>query len=158
MDEKSKLDFNTLVVTSEFLIRYSSNEQSQKKAKKIKQTLESNSLDLEKIGNKLKRLNILEFVGQRLSNVIFPNELVLCTGVYYIDLSCSNLKEIPKVIFMLENISVLKLRNNQIEKLPNELRNMKNLNKVDILLNPIKEVPYSMSKFIHELPYMAKWV
>ncbi|MBL0265422.1 MAG: leucine-rich repeat domain-containing protein [Leptospiraceae bacterium] len=56
-------------------------------------------------------------------------------------LSTQKLTEIPLEIFDLEQLEVLDLRNNQIEKIPNEISKLKNLKRIILGRNKIKEIP-----------------
>jgi len=63
----------------------------------------------------------------------------------YVDLSYTELNEIPSGVFSLNNLKYLNVRGNNLKEIPNEISNLKKLETLNIIFNDdITSVPYSV--------------
>lgn len=99
----------------------------------------------------------IDYSGQQLSRL--PSDITYYQDLIYIDLSSNNLTEFPPDLFELKKLKVINLRGNPITTISGKeiLRNLPNLNYLDILETNIRNVPISLKKVLRDLPYCAKW-
>ena len=58
-----------------------------------------------------------------------------------LNLSTSNLREIPDAVFKLSGLEELELRNNEIQVVPERIRDLGKLKRLSLIHNPIRKVP-----------------
>lgn len=62
-----------------------------------------------------------------------------------LDIGDCNLDEIPKEVFALENLKLLRARKNKIKNIPTEISRLKNLVELNLIQNEISEIPDEIS-------------
>ena len=85
-------------------------------------------------------LHVLELSGNKLTSVP-PTLLSNCSSLVNLDLGGNKLTSIPSTFGDLTNLTVLTLRCNQIEKLPEEIGNCHLLKSLDLFWNKLTSLP-----------------
>src|SRR3990167_2737230 len=81
-------------------------------------------------------------------NLLVDYDCTQLRSLTFLDLSFNKLTQLPKSIGILEQIVELRLSNNQINSISDEIGNLENLKFLDLSQNKIKELPVSFGKLI----------
>jgi len=104
-------------------------------------------------GTDLKNVNL---DGANFNDTVIPDQLFWIKygldifNIYYqkaIFLSGNQLKELPKEIGELKNLTSINLSRNQLKELPKEIGGFKNLTSIDFSGNQLKELPKEIGEF-----------
>lgn len=111
---------------------------------------------IEKVEGKLEKITYLDLKGEMLPEL---PDLRQIPNLICLDIASNCLNKFPEQIYNLQKLEILILRGNKIKELPKDLATKcLSLNEIEIIENPIREVPISLRNIVQELPYMAKWV
>jgi hypothetical protein len=90
----------------------------------------------------------LRWLGIEKVGIVFKmsDEITRINSLHFLDLICTNIKEIPKEIKYLTNLRYLLLAGNQIKEVPLEIGNLTKLIKLTLYCNQIKEIPKEIIK------------
>ncbi|XP_021083343.1 leucine-rich repeat-containing protein 63 isoform X2 [Mesocricetus auratus] len=87
-----------------------------------------------------------------------PDLTPVAFQLIYLNLSFNDLNYFPVEVFCLQNLQVLKLRNNPIREIPNEIQKLKYLRNFCIAFNLIRELPTgSLDKLVVDGNYMTSF-
>ncbi|KAM5288047.1 leucine-rich repeat-containing protein 63 [Ctenodactylus gundi] len=78
-----------------------------------------------------------------------PDLTPLAFQLVYLNLSFNDLSRFPTEVLCLKNLQVLKLRNNPIKTIPNEIQQLKFLRIFSIAFNFISELPFGLFSLIY---------
>ena len=99
----------------------------------------------------LEKLNIADNPLNEL-----PNSFPILVNLAALDISFTNMDEVPSQILSLSNLKRLSVKNNAIEKLPDDWRKCVNLRILDVSENPIYGLPASISQLQNLLELNVK--
>ncbi|XP_019189983.1 PREDICTED: putative disease resistance protein RGA1 [Ipomoea nil] len=96
-----------------------------------------------KMFNGLKCVRVLRLCGCKLQKL--PKEIGDLLQLRYIDLSCSNIEELPDSICSLDNLQTLRLRRCEyFSRLPEGIGNLRHLSKIYLSWSKVEELPDSI--------------
>lgn len=104
----------------------------------------------------LSSITSLDLSGLHLKEL--PSCFALLSNLRTLNLSTNEFTKVPEVLLNLQELKVLILNGNQLTAIPEEVaEKLPQLNRLDILENPIKEVPSNLKKVVWQLPFLASW-
>ena len=87
----------------------------------------------------LKKEQVLIILEEDLKE--FPKEICKLTNLTHLQVIGCNLTKLPKEIGKLKNLTYLDLSHNKLTELPKEIGKLKNLEELVLTNNPLKELP-----------------
>ncbi len=103
---------------------------------------DENGISADKLArNKNELLELKKLDLQKCNLKELPKELFNLTNLTVLGLNNNQLKELPKELFNLTNLTKLVLNNNQLSELPKEIENLTKLKKIYLGNNLLKELP-----------------